>query len=284
MTIRRTILTTLLLFACLARADEPPQAGNLLLRVSQQPGSLVGFGGNIIDKNESQVFLIADDYMGVNRHAIDAGIQYIYGFSDSLSFNLSVPYAVSYKSNQQTSHGIEDIFAQLETAIYAGSTSRYTEQLTLVGNVTFNTGSVFKNPSTGNGAPAFFVGTTYSRIYVDWLFFGGFGALLTTANDGTKSGNDYLYQFGFGRNITDVNGWILTWMTEIDDTYTQRSRMNGVMNPNSGGNIVFVTPSIWASTNHFIFQFGVGVPVAQNWNGNQTRNTLLVIGDIGWSF
>jgi len=111
------------------------------------------------------------------------------------------------------------------------------------------------------GSPSFFLGTTFNRTYVDWFVFSSPGAVLTTAKTGTKFGNSYLYQFGFGRNIADTNGWILAGMAEIDGDYTQRNRVRGIIDANSGGNVIYVTPSLWASTKKFIFQFGVGLPV-----------------------
>jgi len=278
------IILFLFTFRCEASEDaQPPKIGNFVLPTSQQPGPLVGFGENMLDKNEKQLFLFADDYVGLNKHYIDLIPSLLYGITDNLSIFINAPYAASYKMGQQKSAGFEDAFAQLEYAFYNKSTSSFIDQATVVANVTVPSGSIQKTPQTGVGTPSFFLGTTFNRTYVNWFVFGSPGAVFTTAKNGTKFGNNYLYQFGFGRNIANFNGWMLAWMAEIDGTYAQRNRVRGIIDPNSGGNIVYVTPSIWASTKKLLFQLGVGLPAAQNLYGKQTRETYLLVANIGWS-
>lgn len=278
------LIIILVFFSSTCHADdEPPKIGNFVLPFSQQPGPLLGFGENILNKNETQLFLYADGFAGVNKHFIDVIPSILYGITSSLSIFINAPYAASYEVGPQKSSGFEDAFAQLEYAFYNNSTKSYADEATVVANMTVPTGSIQKNPATGIGSPSYFVGTTFNRTYVDWFLFGSPGVILTTAKNGTKFGNSYLYQFGFGRNIADINGWLIAWMTEIDGNYTQQNRVQGLIDPNSGGNIVYVTPSLWASTKKLILQFGVGAPVTQHWYGNQTRATYLVVGNVGWS-
>jgi hypothetical protein len=271
-------------FSCEASEDQPPPIGNFYLSTSQEPGPLVGFGQNIVDKYETQLFLFADNYIGVNKHFIDVIPGVVYGLTENLSLFVNVPYAASYKQGKQRSNGFEDAFAQLEYVYLDTATKTHTDQATIVANMTVPTGSIHKDPETGNGSPTVFLGTTYNRTYVDWFAFVSPGVILTTARNGTKFGNSYLYQLGVGRHIANINGWLLAWMAEADGTYSQRNRVLGVIDHNTGGNVVYVTPSIWASTKKLIFQFGVGFPVTQNLFGNQTRDTLLIVGNIGWTF
>lgn len=277
-------LICLMLFSLPCEADEePPKIGNFSLPASQQPGPLISFGENIIDKNETVLFLSADDYIGIEKHSVDVIPSILYGITSNLSVFINVPYAASYKNKQQQSSGFEDAFAQLEYAFYYHSTKSYVDQATIVVNMTVPTGSKQKNPPTGIGSPSYFLGTTFYRTYVDWFVFVSPGAIFTTTKNGTKIGNSYLYQFGFGRNIAVINGWLLAWMAEIDGTYFQQSRVQGEVDSDSGGNMVFVTPSFWASTKKFVFQFGVGVPATQNLYGDQINNTVLLAANIGWS-
>lgn len=281
------IVTSILFFfsfRCEASEEQqPPPIGNFALPLSQEPGALVSFGENILAKNETQLFLLPDDYAGVDKHFIDLVPSVLYGITDKFSIFINTPYAASYQMGQQKSSGFEDAFPQLEYAFYNKSTSRFVDQATLVANVTVPTGSTLKSPPTGVGSPSFFLGSTFSRTYVNWFVFGSPGAVFTTAKDNTQYGDNYLYQFGFGRNITVTHGWLLAWMTEIDGTYMQRNRIVGAIDPNSGGNVVYVTPSFWASTKKFIFQLGAGLPVTQNLYGNQTRETYLLVANLGWS-
>jgi hypothetical protein len=267
-----------------SKKEEPPKKGNFALPASQQPGPLVGFGENIIDKHETQVFLVGDEFAGVNRYSLEAIPSILYGITSNLSIYFVAPYAASFKMAHQKSRGIEDPYVQLEYAFYSHSTKSYTNQATVVFNTTIPTGSIHKEPPTGIGASSFLVGTTFNHTGINWFAFGAPGAIITTAKNGTKFGDTYLYQFGFGRNIANRKGWMFAWMAEMDGFYSEHNRIEGVFDPNSGGNIVYITPSIWASNKNFVFQFGVGVPVVQHLFGDQTRSTYLLVGNIGWSF
>lgn len=266
-----------------ASEDQPPLIGNFILPASKQPAPLISFGENILDKNETQLSLFVDDYAGVNSHYIDVIPGLLYGITSNLSLFVNVPYAASYQANQKKSTGFEDLFAQLEYAFYNGSSKNYVDQATVVVNLAAPTGSIHKVPATGVGSLSYFLGATFNRTYVNWFLFASPGGLFTTAKNGTKFGNNYLYQFGFGRNIAAVQGWLLAWMTEIDGTYAQRNRVQGVIDPDSGGNKVYVTPSLWVSTKKMIVQFGVGYAVAQHLNGSQTRDTFLVASNLAWN-
>jgi hypothetical protein len=276
----------ILFFALPCLADEepaPPQIGNFSVSSSQQPGPLVSFGENILKKNETRLFLFADDYVGVNEHQIDVIPSVMHGITDNFTLGLNVPYAASYQLGSQKSTGFEDASVQLEYAFYNKSTTRYVDQATVVINAAAPTGSIYKSPPTGSGSPSLFLGATYNRTYVDWFVFGSPGATFTTAKNGTKFGNSYLYQLGFGRNIASAKGWVFAWMNEFDGTYSQKNRVFGLINPNSGGNIIYMTPSLWISTESFVFQLGAGFPVTQHLFGNQPRETGLFVANAGWA-
>lgn len=187
------ILTTILaLFnlRCEARVDVPPNWGNLALPPSQQPGPLVSFGENILNKNETQLFLFADEFGGVHKHFIDLIPSILYGLTDDLSIFINLPYATSYRVGPYKSSGFEDAFVQLEYIFYNSSTKSYLDEATIVGNVSIPTGSTQKNPPTGFGSPSYFLGFTFNRTYIDWFIFGSPGALFTTAKNGSKFGNN----------------------------------------------------------------------------------------------
>lgn len=270
---------------CEAKTEtlSPPAIGNFAMPSSQEPGSLVGFGQNVLDKGEWQVGLSANDVAGVNEHFSDVIPAYYYGITDQLTTYLALPIAPSNQSGGGHSAGLEDAIAQLEYAFLSSSTATHTDQMSLVANISLPTGSIDKDPPTGMGAPSFFIGTTYNRMYVDWYWFAAPGVRLPTAKNGTKFGNSYFYQFGFGRNIANVNQWLFAWLIETDGIYSQRNRIKGVIDSSSGGNVIYVTPSIWASTKQLILQLGVGGAAVQHLLGNQPSYTYLIVGNVTWS-
>ena len=282
------ILTYLMIFSFPIygkEGEEPPcDRGNFALPSSQQPAPLISFGENIIGRNQVQVFLFGDDYIGKNKHSVDLIPGILYGITDDFSVFFNVPAAVSYKEGRSHSSGLGDLFLQLEYAIYTREASCISDQVTIVANVSFPTGSSRKNPSTGVGAVGYFIGTTYNRTWENWLCFTSYGAELPMSHQGTQFGNQFLYQFGFGRHIVNARGWMFAWIVELDGTFSARNRINGILDPNSGGNVVYLTPSLWMSSKDWTLQVGLGHTVQQNLFGSQKRNEYLLCFNFGRTF
>ncbi|MBS0357698.1 MAG: hypothetical protein JSS53_00290 [Proteobacteria bacterium] len=262
-----------------------PKTGNFALSSSQQPGPLVGFGQNIVDKNQKIFFLLADDFKNSGSQFIDIAPSFLYGITDNLSVYFNMPIAADYRSGSQHAAGLEDSSVQFEYAFYNKQNNQFVDQATVVTNMTFPTGSSKKDPPTGFGSPSFFLGATFNRMYTNWFGFTSYGTVLTTSRNNTQFGNQFLYQAGFGRNIFSIEDkWIFAWMVEVDGQYSEKNRMNGIIDPNSGGNMITTTPSLWISSQHLIIQVGVGIPIAQHLFGNQPRNNYSLISSVGFTF
>lgn len=266
------------------KKEEPPRIGNFALLTSQQPAALFGFGGNVIDKNESQIYFFADEFVGKKRITTDLIPSVLFGLTDEFSIFFNFPSTPILKDGGCYSNGLEDFFVQWEYAFYSKKTTRYADQATIVANITFPSGSAFKNPPTGFGSPSFFLGATYYHMMVDWFCFTSNGAILTFANDGTKIADQFLYQCGFGRNIASPKGWIYAWEVEIDGQYSGKNRIKGHIDPTSGGNFIYVTPSLWVSSKDILFQFGVSVPINQHLFGKQNKFDYAFNLNMAWSF
>ena len=266
------------------KEEKPPKIGNFSLRTSQQPAALFGFGGNIIDKGEVQLYLFADDFVGKKKTTIDIIPSVLFGITEEWSIFFNAPFTPLLKDDCNSSSGLEDFFIQLEYAFYNKSTSSYVDQATLVSNITFPTGSIHRNPPTGFGSPSLFLGGTYYRTWVDWFVFTSNGAILTSSNHGTKFGDMFLYQMGFGRNFPSPEGWIYAWMIEFDGQYNKKNRIDGIIDSNSGGNVIYITPSIWISSKEMLLQFGVSLPVNQNLFGIQNKFDYALNLNFAWSF
>ena len=72
-------------------------------------------------------------------------------------------------------------------------------------------------------------------------------------------------------------------LLELDGQYTTKDRVLGQNLPDTGGNIIGLTPSLWFSTPHLILQLGVGFPILQNLNGKQTKTDYYVAGSLSWT-
>lgn len=109
--------------------------------------------------------------------------------------------------------------------------------------------------------------------------------ILTTTRRKNKFGNQFLYQAGFGKNIAYESGkWLLLWMLEFDGLYVQKSKVNDVLDQNSGGNLIIIGPSLWFSTQHFILQAGIAPVVHERLFGVQSKNHVYISFNLGWKF
>ncbi len=268
-----------------AKTEEPPKIGNFALPFSQQIGPLISFGQNMIGKNQTQISLFADNFVGTEKHAVDISSSILYQITDKLSVLFNSPIAASYREDNHHSSGLEDTLLQFEYSLYFKQNSYSYNQATIVTNVTFPTGSAQKQPATGFGSSTFFLGTTFSYGSVEWFGFNSDGVVQTTSHNGLKFGDQFLYQFGIGKNISAVSSkYIFTGLIEIDGQYTQRSIIDGITDPDSGGNVIYITPSLWFSTPKLIVQLGAGFPVVQNLFGEQRGNHYLLAGSLTWTF
>jgi hypothetical protein len=97
-------------------------------------------------------------------------------------------------------------------------------------------------------------------------------------------GNQFLYQYGIGRNINSPSGWIFAWIIEGDGTYAWKNKENHIKQPNSGESTFYITPSLWISSSRILLQLGVGYPVIQDLFGKQKTNYLSVNANFGVTF
>jgi hypothetical protein len=275
-----------LLQASETKSPEPLPIGNFSVPAVTQIAPLVGFGQLLIGKQD---FLPQLSGSYTRGHDSDSNLitpNVIYGIRDDLSLFFEVPFTPRSRSGSSHSSGIGDIFLQLEYGFYSRTRLDYTLQATIVGNVQFPTGSSSKNPPTGNGSFTYFLGTTFAFVSQNWYTFASPGVNLPTAHHRTKFGRSWLYQWGIARYIRALSppGCIFDLIVEFDGIYDERDRIGGTIDPNSGGNTIFMTPSLWLSSRRWIIQWGIGFPIVRNLNGKQDRTRYFTAYNLGISF
>lgn len=264
---------------------EPPSVGNFALPSPQRPGGLLSFGQRLPNENQTQVGVYFDYFSGKNKHLAELMPAFVYGITDNLSTSLTVPLTPSNRADGQTSSGLEDAFFQWEYGFYHDFTTEFDESSTIVTGVTIPSGSTKKNPSTGLGSPSLFLGATYSRMYTDWFGFLSDGILFPTRYEGIKAGNTISYQAGLGRNIFSIKSELtIAWLAEVNGLYIQKTKINSKTDHNSGGNTVYLTPSLQICLETFVLQAGVGFPIIQHLFGHQNKNSYLIASNLVWTF
>ena len=223
----------------------PPMEGNYALPVSQQPGPLLSFGQNIINRNQFQ--LNAYNYYAYifEQAAHNPSASFLYGITDSTSLLFNMPVASPAPVGERHTYFLPEVTLQLEHAFYDGGDASYQDEATVVGSLTLPVKSPAKVglPPNGYGSLGYFIGATYNRMYVDWVVFFSPGVLVNTSSDRLLFGTQYFYQGGLGYNIkSEPNRYIFLGLLELNGTYSQKDKFNGANQPDSGGNLVLLTP------------------------------------------
>jgi len=244
---------------------EPLKIGNFALATSQQPGPLYGFGQNFLDKGELQFSLYEDYQKIVSQEQYDTMPGFLYGITDDLSVYFNLP--LDYYKNM----GIEDSVyvsaaAQLEYAFFSKSTYEWAFQSSFLIAMAGPSGSMVRQAKSHQKTTNFFVGATSNYMSFDWYYFCSFGELFfiyDKTGNGIKKGDNFLYQAGIGVNIKRLDNYIFMFMTELLGTYIARTTINGEYDNQSGGNLIFLAPSLWFSSDHITLQFGISIPLYQ---------------------
>jgi hypothetical protein len=261
------------------------KVGNLSFPSSQQPGPMISIGQNVLDKKQLQMQSLTT-YLHREHNDYFIGIipSIVYGFTDQLTLLVTFPFVIRDKMDCHHASGGGDIFFQLEYAYYTKYYETFYDQATLIGAVSIPTGSAKKNPQTGYGSNSVILGGTYSRMGIDWFGYVSGAGNITASSHGFSHGDTALYQFGFGRRIWNSEDWLFDWQVECDGTYTWRDKIFGVTDPNSGGTLFLVTPSLWLSSQDLILQLGFGFPVQQHLFGDQEKTNFTINLNTVWTF
>jgi hypothetical protein len=278
-------LSVLLIFCCAetrASTSEPPTIGNFSLPTSQQPAPFYSFGQNIVNKGDAQYFLTPNGSKSKTSDYFELSSSFLYGLSDKASVLLTIPYLMNNTSGIAHSSGYSDLNVQGEYAFYNSSNSQFTTQATLLGGISFPTGSQHEIPPTGYDCPVYFVGGTYNSMFVNWLWFASTG-LQQPSNTGEIHYKPQLfYQSGLGHILSSMsNHYIFLGLLELNGQTNGADKASRFTRFNSNQNTVYLTPSLWFSTKKLIFQVGVSLPVAQRLSNSQAKTDYYAAGIVG---
>lgn len=268
------------IFCCIHAREsdvvEQLKIGNLAVSGTMQPVPFLGFGENIIDRCDTLGCVFPNWTIGKDEKLTEIVPSILYGVTNHFSILLEFPTAISNKQEDCHSSGSSDLTLQFEYAYYLKQKETWFNELTVVASLILPTGNECKKPPTGLGSPNFFLGLTASHLAIEWYFYASAGAFFATPQDNhTKIGNRFLYEFGFGKNIAySEDKWILMWMVEFAGLYTQKSKVRGVTDQNSGSNRILLGPSLWFSTQRIIIQTGIAPVILHHRSGEQSKTSF----------
>jgi hypothetical protein len=167
----------------------------------------------------------------------------------------------------------------------------------------------------GTGSWDWLLGGALSQRFGDWSF--DTNVLFIGAGQGaqqTNMGNRFLYNaavsyrlFGPSNNPRNAlahaghnhgamptkapatvsaptPGWSLDAILEVNGDWHDRQKTAGVVDENSGGNTVYVSPGLRLGYDRFSGFLSVGLPVVNEMNGLQSKPSYRVISGMSFSF
>ncbi|OGB84755.1 hypothetical protein A3F66_01185 [candidate division TM6 bacterium RIFCSPHIGHO2_12_FULL_32_22] len=263
---------------------ETVKEGNFALSTSQQPGPLLGFGQNIIDKGDFQFYFYSDYIKLRNKKTTDPMPGFLYGIRDDLSmfFNIPITKYIDSADNCKTLAGVS---LQCEYAYFSKTNLRSAHQATVLAAISGPNGSMIKQAVSNRQSSTFFIGGTYNYMSVDWYIYTSLGELFSIRQtEESQLGDNFLYQAGIGRNLYHSKDYIYLFLVEMLGAKFKQNIVSSEIDQNSGGNLIFIAPSFWFSSKKLIVQIGFAIPVLQNLNGNQGEYKFQIDGNIGWTF
>lgn len=270
--------------SCIKSAPERLHIGNFALPSSQQPSSLYGFGQYVLDEGDFLGACATVTELGHKNNNSNTIIPYlIYGIRDDTVLIVSIPIAAQHSEGPVSASGLLDAIIELEYLIYEAGTELSVWEVSLEGALSLPFGSTHKKPATGFGSPAFFVGIITRYMSTEWYWYVSAGGTFTTSQHKSRAGHGFLYQTGFGKNVGyESDKWLCTVMLEMNGICIQKSKVCGCLDQNTGGNMIALGPTVWFSTQRFIFQAGILPVVYQHWNGDQAKDTLFIDLNFAW--
>ena len=293
---RGWVFLLLIFWVNMARAIQPPSIGNFSLSSSQQPGPFFSFGQNIIDKDQLLISYSPDYLYSKTQSIIEGTPSFLYGITDSASVLLTVPVALKYINGTKVLSGMGDLVFDLEYAFYSKEdqatiifsptvpTSNLDELSKKLNPTSRTSGFSKENAPSNFNAMTYFIGSTYARTLVDWYGFVAPGVLFIERYDSIQQGTQYYYNLGVGRTIKSLEKkYIFFGLVELNGQYSDKTKLGSGVVPNTGGNIIYATPSLWFSTPKMTLQVGLSLPITQRWYGNQSKISYYSGAIITWT-
>ncbi len=225
------------------------------------PGPLFSFGQNVQQKN-GFVYRQIYAYTETDFHSILLiHNHFYYGITDYLTFVLKQPIIAKNFQTGVNGRGLGNTRIELEGIPYMYHIpDEFRFRTTLIGGLIFptNTSQIISLQTTKS--MNYFAGVTESiatRNIFQYMFFGIF---IPTSKHGNNFGFLFYYQTGFAHRIIMRDDFYLGADLEISGQYQKSQKVAGVTDYTTGGNTIFIGPSLRCSRDHFILQLGIQYP------------------------
>jgi hypothetical protein len=240
------------------------------------PNSVFGLNHVIIPKN---TFKITELFVYENSERPTSFFVTFgsYGITDRLTFVPTIPI-VSKKpvNNKGDKTGLGNISLQFNYLLYEHEElddARYRFMITAGAGfptTTINEVTLFSLKGYNT-----MIAAMQDFMSKEWFAYADFGTIIVGKNGNNKTGNFLIYDMGLGR-ILCINDHYITFMAEFFGVYMKPDRINGIIHPITGGNAIFVGPTLHYFFKDRFLHAGILAKIATQARSTEKQSSYLI--------
>ena len=210
----------------------------------------------------------------------------LYGLTENLGVTLEIPQFLKKKDGMDSSNGLGDISLRGKYQFYKKDSLGAQDKATIIYGLKFPAGGEDKKPSLGSGAIDHLFGLSVGHESTKIYGFATGRYKLKTDSGSKDKGDQFLFDVSFGLRpwLRPYKSWDLVVLLENSYVYSQKDEIDGVSQTNTGGQKLFIGPSLLWSLRNVMLKGGVQFPVWQDLNGTQSETDLRSIVALEYHF
>ena len=205
---------------------------------------------------------------------------FTYGLTRDLAVRFEIPFKrleVMTPQGQTVNNGLGDPGVRLKWRFWDKDLPGVKYAVAGVVESTIPTGE--GDGRVGRDKPSLLAGLAHGREGLFWYYFVDARYLYHVEDNNTKPGDRLFLDAAYGirpklRGLEETD---IVYFFELNFLHENRARVNGLLNPNSGGDFLFFSPEVLISpTNWILLRGGVQIPIFQSLNGRQQSKDFTV--------
>ncbi len=218
------------------------------------------------------------DPLDREKSGLKLNTEIIYGVTQDIALTIKIPYLFLERKEtsggeriKKTSSGVGDIVLRSKYSLYEKQMPGASLGLSSIVGIKLPTGDETGDPALGTGSVDFFGGLTAGYESRRWYAFSDLRYRVNTEANNVRNGNLIYYNIVFGIRpfLTEYTQPDLVLIVEFNGEYSEKDKVSGAKDPDSGGNTISVSPGMLLSYRNVMLKAGVKIPVSQELNGTQ---------------
>ena len=208
-----------------------------------------------------------------NEREFELEQELTYGLTRDLAVGLSVPFVREEgisSQGQNVENGLGDPSVMFKWRFWDKDLPRVKYSVSAILQSTIPVGR--GDGRLGRDKPDILTGLAHGREGLYWYYFVDVRYLYRVEDNNTKPG-DRLHldaAYGLRPELRGLEETDIVYFFELNYLHEYRAQVNGLDDPNSGGDFIFFSPEILISpTNRIMLRGGVQIPIIQSINGAQ---------------